>query len=1282
MSKQESTNTFSEGLVMDLNPLTTPNNVLTNALNATLITYNGNEFVLQNDLGNGRVETAKLPTGFVPLGVKEHGGIIYVASYNPITKKGQIGSFPSPERNLTQDEVSDKKLDISKSDFCEGNEIKYYYKRIDVMPEDMYLNPGDKFGLFITGNGYDLLSYYSDSHSKAVTFHPAILDDYGLINYIDEECKTDGKYTQGLIFGQNLDLSTIDGYRQAFDSLLVYKGKKSGKLVLIVEIETLDDFIVSRSVSSSKIIKNKIGSTDVIFSDDENGENAEFKVTFYNSGWPKLDNNFIKFTGIKFESNLDNFELVTDNDTISYALDKFKRSDILKYKITPYTQIGACEALSRTGIINFSLFGTGNIIFTEWRYYVENNELRLNYGFDTNLLEGESVKEVSMEFYDVYYNTVYKNKYICSSTINGNYNGNYTETFKLPYDLNYTEKYSKFLSNKDYIANNVVGIDIKNPEDKSKNLKGEYTLKSNELLKNNLYCVKITLTTTGLNNEDQTKSFFRFLWTTGYFNKEYIRNVETNFSVLQVPEEYIPKFKLKCDWDRSDSDSFKLDYKNNPTENGNSLPFIYSAEASTDKKEIKSNMYQDWELSKAEVTIATEIEAPEDNTLFGDYNSGWVKLNLGGKEITVEYDNFKQILTTPKGKVGSEPYKYVNLIKSEDPEDPEEILYKYSNETPGVGDLNQIDSIKTDPSPLFDDTYKKSLVQALRENKIDNNTYSTELEALQKINDTQFYHIENNSVSVKEEENKDPIVIFPTILGRLIRRLSGDVSNPTLDSVNLNELRPCYYKGMSQSEASVLLAGTAYDSEKVFGSAKAKAVLFGGDNKGKPNIFAFWGIADGYVNDQIELQNLEAKDGNGLSYNIIRKNLADVAGHCLIYPMQSSNYNDVNSEQWGALGIGFYTDNGESPYNSNFQDYFHEDGSRVFTFKSINYPPAPTLLLWRTTSASDSNNEFVAINLGATGSYYDCIEKCVIPLLQSICVLHKNINRELYSEKLTRMIYHSPFATVVNIGVKIDFDKESGTSSSITISKSPIKLYSGEEFKEDVIDSKLQNIGWNIKEDKWYKNLEDLSNKDIMQCSYLNIPYGKIKEVSETNEAIRDDTHLVDIDMSNITIAEDGQYILGLSLDLGGQIDMSIIVDRFESYLDGTSKYKPTLIYVPDGNSFKLIEGVDSLGNAINGNQVYYISAPGVYVPGNTSEADKVDIFKDGSHCNLKNLFIPTTLNGYTVPVINLSAASGTVEQLSTNISDHKNRKHVSDINMYRGIYFTKDGKYKPIKTN
>ena len=104
--RKEAINTFGEGLIMDLHPLTTPSNVLTNCLNGTIITYNGNEFVLQNDMGNGEVHTAYLDKGYVPVGMKEHGGIIYVAAHNPVTGKSQIGSFPSPQQLYEGEAVS------------------------------------------------------------------------------------------------------------------------------------------------------------------------------------------------------------------------------------------------------------------------------------------------------------------------------------------------------------------------------------------------------------------------------------------------------------------------------------------------------------------------------------------------------------------------------------------------------------------------------------------------------------------------------------------------------------------------------------------------------------------------------------------------------------------------------------------------------------------------------------------------------------------------------------------------------------------------------------------------------------------------------------------------------------------------------------------------------------------------------------------------------------------------------------------------------------------------
>lgn len=89
------TNTFQDGLIMDSHPLATPNNVLTNCLNGTLITYNGNELILQNDVGNSKI--TKLKDGFVPIGLKEFGGILYIFSVNPDTNISEIGTFPSPD---------------------------------------------------------------------------------------------------------------------------------------------------------------------------------------------------------------------------------------------------------------------------------------------------------------------------------------------------------------------------------------------------------------------------------------------------------------------------------------------------------------------------------------------------------------------------------------------------------------------------------------------------------------------------------------------------------------------------------------------------------------------------------------------------------------------------------------------------------------------------------------------------------------------------------------------------------------------------------------------------------------------------------------------------------------------------------------------------------------------------------------------------------------------------------------------------------------------------------
>jgi hypothetical protein len=96
--RQTQSNTFSDGLNMDLHPLTTPNTILTDCVNGTMITYNDNEFVLQNERGNTKIDNAQLSPGFIPVGMKEHNGILYIVSHNPQTKKTEIGTFPSPKQ--------------------------------------------------------------------------------------------------------------------------------------------------------------------------------------------------------------------------------------------------------------------------------------------------------------------------------------------------------------------------------------------------------------------------------------------------------------------------------------------------------------------------------------------------------------------------------------------------------------------------------------------------------------------------------------------------------------------------------------------------------------------------------------------------------------------------------------------------------------------------------------------------------------------------------------------------------------------------------------------------------------------------------------------------------------------------------------------------------------------------------------------------------------------------------------------------------------------------------
>ena len=159
MARQEATNIFSDALMSDLHPINTPKSVLTDCLNGTYITYNGNEFILQNDMGNYKLKNCRLPVNFIPVGVKSYADILYIVSYNPITKEVEIGSYPAPQSIFTTDNEPSKianennlapfQWEVTKLEW-EYNELitqkkKALFVFTDANEETFKLNPGDEF---------------------------------------------------------------------------------------------------------------------------------------------------------------------------------------------------------------------------------------------------------------------------------------------------------------------------------------------------------------------------------------------------------------------------------------------------------------------------------------------------------------------------------------------------------------------------------------------------------------------------------------------------------------------------------------------------------------------------------------------------------------------------------------------------------------------------------------------------------------------------------------------------------------------------------------------------------------------------------------------------------------------------------------------------------------------------------------------------------------------------------------------------------------------------------
>lgn len=237
-------NTFNKGLIMDVSPLSTTGDSLSDCLNGTFCTMNGDELVLQNDMGNGRVQTAYLPKGYIPIGTTQLGGIIYIASYNPFTNKCQIGSFPSPQRTSDKRDKLEKEIPLDKDENI-----------IRVVLSDEIFKPGDKFYLTIPGQYIQYKYTESLPEIKVETENKSEAEIQAEIKkakiaYVKQHFL---KFSVAIISeeAQIIKLNedpiieepknnTEDDFTKDINKFKVCTSKISGKLILIIERVTFD----------------------------------------------------------------------------------------------------------------------------------------------------------------------------------------------------------------------------------------------------------------------------------------------------------------------------------------------------------------------------------------------------------------------------------------------------------------------------------------------------------------------------------------------------------------------------------------------------------------------------------------------------------------------------------------------------------------------------------------------------------------------------------------------------------------------------------------------------------------------------------------------------------------------------------------------------------------------------------------------------------------------------------------------------------------------------------
>lgn len=360
---KETLNTFSEGLVKDYNEMVSPKTTMSNCLNGTLITYNGNEFTLQNDMGNAKLENVKLPAGYVPVGTTEYGGIVYVASFNPVTGKGQIGSYPSPRQIWEDDQAYNDNATIEYKEFItidefsvDGETIRVPIITTDIIKKYLFRDNGvsrhfsvgdlwnvstKKFPQWLT----DLL----DNHLAKIEF--SVINDSGQTETIDKLSYTtlDKKVGEAR---EGIQINSDDKWQ-------VLNTQSNGILQMALKLNTFQTFSLYRT-----------------YNIDSNG-NIE-SVTFTG----KADNEDVELY----------YQGVGKSITIQ------PENGLVKYNIMPVCKAGAVKRLERTGVIDINKLQQQKSAFYNFHFYVGDYNTTIYWSYDYIDINNKSITKMVVSY--------------------------------------------------------------------------------------------------------------------------------------------------------------------------------------------------------------------------------------------------------------------------------------------------------------------------------------------------------------------------------------------------------------------------------------------------------------------------------------------------------------------------------------------------------------------------------------------------------------------------------------------------------------------------------------------------------------------------------------------------------------------------------------------------------------------------------------------------------------------------------------------------------------------